>query len=650
MPRELILCERPDHVTRARSQAPQAQIVAVTPESAWACQEQRIDYLRLDDWCAGDRMNQFAESLQRQQYAWAHWLDRTLGTPVPSFGEFGFAPTRAQLFPLKQALDRFIRPAYILREAARIAKPDRLIVFERPPPPDCVGTLPTRPERPLFGLIAPSMLRDLLAVDVWPDQPPAIASFQAERRWSSIRQWLHAYRAWEVGPVRQLIVFCRNLLARRARVAWVGSSGYDLAFAIRSLQQRGVAMVRPPSLARLSAPYDAERVRMERCLRDQWRFLVTQPEFWAPLDAGHPALRPFAASLLQRWVCREIPDMWVQFLGACAWLQQGKFDALVGMELPSRTVGMFCLAARSIGLPSVLAIHNGGFTIDMPPQDAVGPIQCDTYLTYCREDIAYYEGFTERMGVFPRARIVPVGSARLEALRRTVNLHRSKALRARLLEGSRNPLLLYVPTSFRGPQRYFGEGASSDVAYFELQQRILRCCAEFPDVRVIYKEFPGGGDAVDPIPEFLARCVPNARIVSTPLTELIWAVDAIVIDWPSTALTEAVLTDKPLLVYAGRDWARLVPIAKSALQQRAWVSETPDAFETHVRAFLSADDFSPVTSQGEEFLELVGVRQRGPRSAERAAQAIEEAAIGLSLRVRTENSCERPPIDVMWSR
>jgi hypothetical protein len=103
---------------------------------------------------------------------------------------------------------------------------------------------------------------------------------------------------------------------------------------------------------------------------------------------------------------------------------------------------------------------------------------------------------------------------------------------------------------------------------------------------------------------------------------LIWAVDVIIVDFPSTALTEAVLTDKPLLVYAGRDWARLVPEARAALVKRAWVSETPEEFEDHVRRFLAAGEFSPLQGPNEEFLHLVGVRGQPHPAAKQMAERI----------------------------
>ena len=614
----MVLCERADHVRRARSQAPDATIVALTPESAWTCQQQGVAYRCLDAWYSHAEINVLADETLRRQYAWARWVDPTLWRAIPEFAAQRFTPAWAQLFLLKRVMDGFIRTAQILTDVAARGRPDRLVVFEREPCcPDVGVGLPSRVTRPLFALLASDVVGDSVPVEVWPEEREvASTSFQQSHR--RLLTWL---RNREEGSRAKLRRLWGNGWARGARVAWVGSTGYDLAHVVSRLQRRGIALVRPEPLAQLGASHRLNAERIHPALERAWNQVAESPDFWQPFDAVSPNLRPSVRPFLHRWMVEQVPVTWAQFLGAKAWLRRARVQALLGTEVPAHLVETFSLAAHSLGLPRILGIHHGGLLMDVPIRDCVGPMHSDVYLTYARHEIPYYERLGEALDTFPRAQIVPVGSARLEALRASPRRRRAAALRRRFADGGR-PVVLYVPTQFRSHYRYFCEGSTSDVAYFELQQRILRCCAEVPRARLLYKPFPGEF-AVNPIPEFIERFVPNARVVHAPITDLMWAVDAIIVDFPSTAVTEAAVTDRPLVVYAGRDWARLVPEAKAALAERAWVSETPEEFETHVRRLLAAERWPAVReAEADAFLRIIGVDATQPPAVERAADVI----------------------------
>ena len=100
------------------------------------------------------------------------------------------------------------------------------------------------------------------------------------------------------------------------------------------------------------------------------------------------------------------------------------------------------------------------------------------------------------------------------------------------------------------------------------------------------------------------------------------SVDAIIIDFPSTALTEALMTDKPIFVCAGRDWMRMFPRAIDSLKKGAWVSETRNEFEVQVRKFLAAGDFAPLTHADGEFATHYMTYMDDGRSAGRRAEVI----------------------------
>jgi hypothetical protein len=168
------------------------------------------------------------------------------------------------------------------------------------------------------------------------------------------------------------------------------------------------------------------------------------------------------------------------------------------------------------------------------------------------------------------------------------------------------------------------ETGYADVAYFELQERIIRLFAGFPHVRLLYKDVPSP-TVWNPIPDLIRREIPNGRAVFAPrLAELVWAVDAIILDHVITALGEALLTRKQMVVYDPYLPGNTLepPEAKTLLRKRAVVAETPDEFVEAVRSFLIANDFSEINMPNDEFLRAYSTHLNDSRSAQRAVDEI----------------------------
>jgi len=428
-----------------------------------------------------------------------------------------------------------------------------------------------------------------------------------------------------------------NMHANQARVAWCGNPD-PMDLIVSDLLRRRVAVTRVSSRPGKRRQDTVERERIASLLAEKAGSLMATDAFWQVLDPVSPALRAFAEPFLKRWLLDQVPLAWVQFQNVRDWLRSGRFSALICTEIQDPVNSSILMAAEALALPRITCVHNPtNGVVDGPAIDCLGPIQSDVHLVAGEGEARYYRTFENRLDVFGRAKEIAVGSPRLDALRNSSERQSAARLRAAFTAGDSLPLILYIPTNLTGCYRYFNEGHISDVAYFELQQRMVKVFAEFPNVRLLYKPFRSEF-ATNPIPEFISEFVPNGRVVFTPLTELVWAVDAIIIDYPSTPLVEAALTDKPIIVYAGRNWARMPSEAKQALEKRAWVSEAPDEFESQGRQFLTAGNFVPLASPDDEFLRLYATHLNDGRSAERAADVILNiVAEQETLRSRTLN-------------
>jgi len=612
--------------------------VALTPRAVWTCQQIGIQYLKVDDYYSDVGLNKFAERITGVEYTWARWVDEELSKAVPEFGQAHFCPARQQLYFLKRTFDNFLFPAYALAQFVSEFRPTKLIAFERPtflPDLDALSV-----ERPLHSLMCPSLQSDNCKVEIWPHvedahcspgkSPADIAiSPRTPRGW--LRQFgrklpksmfllMHRWHRWLVESTHNL----QNRLAdgTTADVAWLGN-GYDLAIVVPCLRQRHVAVWRYTDLQGRASSFANETGQVQALLNAQWDQLKVAPEFWAPLDLLNVSLRALAEPFLRRWVIDGITRSWGEFLAARQWLLEWKIDLVMTAVVGTTSASSVFSAAANLGLPRLIYIHNPpGGPLDLPGQDCLDLIQADYYLVEGHGDVEYFKSFNTRYGLFQRAQPIATGSARLDAVRQACSPGKVRHIRRALRAKNEGPFILYIPTMLFGPYRYFNDGASSDVAYFELLQRLLPVFAEYP-VNLFYKPFPQ--DYTDnPISSFIEQRVPNGRMIrgAWPLTDLMWAADAVVLDFPSTAITEVLLTDKPVLCYAGREWARMFPEARRALLKRAMVPETPDECEAQLREFLEKRDFTPLVSPDDEFLRLYATHLNDGRSAERAADTI----------------------------
>lgn len=616
----LVFCDRVSHVNRALKECHGARIVALTPQVVETCEQLDLSYILLDTYVSASAVNRVADAMIGLQYDWAAWLDEELGKAVPEFCSLDFKPAAAQIAFLKRTIDYYLLPATVLREFFDVVTPVTVFVFERPPFVPALDASNT--QRPLHALLIPSLAPRGTRVEVLPDtalgHSEVLGDTVPRRTYLLLRRTAGRFlRALKRHSTR------RNKPERL--VAWVGITGPDIDYAIALLERRGIKALRPPrglSAARAKA-VDCREIRIR--LRPVVDALISDKQFWTPIDAVSSALREVVAPFLRRWLLWDVPTFWAQFLAARDWLSASGVTAAVGIEVEGLWTSALCHAAKSLGLPRVARIHNGGLFQDLPAVDCYGPTQSDFFLVNGTGDAAYLEELARRYPDVSRAVNIPVGSPRLDGVAGS-RPQRVARLESRLRRGDTRPLVLYVPTMLMGCYRYFCEGYISDSAYVILVQRILRCFSDFPDVRVLYKPMARAFTR-DPIPDFIARELSNVEVIWGRLTDVMWAADAIVIDFSATAITEAVVTDKPLVVHAGRDWARMLPQGKTALEGRALISETIEEFETNIRTFLAKGTFEPVTTPAHEFIRLYCTYLEDGRSAERMADVIAELSM-----------------------
>ncbi|MBP62393.1 MAG: hypothetical protein CMJ62_12810 [Planctomycetaceae bacterium] len=661
-----------DHKLPARS------IVALTPEAAYECQMKGVPYLKLDDFYDPNDLIAQHETAFADEVAWADSVDAFVQEAIPEFAEAQFAPARCTFQSLQSLLDEFFVGAFVLESFLERSNPETIAYWSSQLiQPDNIS-----PTISIYPRILPhcagykdirlQILDELIPAPTSPrcfgsqvvSRPDAPSGETIRRRpWriglQRLRDRLIRFSPTLANEFRLLYRFgfkqCARSLFRFSvspqRVLVLGG-GYDLAPTAVALRAKGCCLEwwgsslsplqQAPDGTGAVAPCEngsAQETEMLRRLRSLWPVLKEDDAFWIPWTKWGIGRNAYAEALLANWWLDVVPPMWTAFSRARAKFAETRYAAVAAAEAGSGGAvnAAILQAAGANGIPRVVYQHGSSSRISSRLWISA--------LRHSERHLVYGSGtkeqLTECLPQHPvdRGEVQAVGSARLDALRVNRSPRDARYLRAKLRHDDARPLILYVPTLSGGYGRLVHDlGGYPDVSYFELEQRVTSVFSEFRDVRLLYKEFTVLNSLWSPIPSWIQRQVPNGEICppSLRLTDLMWAVDAIIVDHAITALGEVLLTSKPLIVYDPPDPHGLLerPEAKRLLRKRATVAECPDEFVACVRSFLAANDFTEVQSPDEEFLAAYGTYMNDGRSASRAADAILALVHGKS-----ESSC-----------
>lgn len=228
---------------------------------------------------------------------------------------------------------------------------------------------------------------------------------------------------------------------------------------------------------------------------------------------------------------------------------------------------------------------------------------------------------------FPQAktRVIAAGSAALEGLQaRLTPEDKGTRRRLGLRTGQRSVIYsLSGVRDFRFPQYHRTESAN-----YQLQRRLVDFFAGFPEIHFFVKLYTSDWGA-SPIARRIADLkLPNVKaLTEPPMSELLGAADAFVIDFPSTTLSEMALTSKPIYfidALSSLDW---IPRALDSVRRRCSYFADLDAAQAAMRRDFTADNFSPVKDR--DYVLNYGLCEEDGRSLLRARDALFET-IGAS--------------------
>jgi hypothetical protein len=609
--------------------------LALTPPAGKALAERGIDYLVLDDFFEeADLLGSIDDRLDFQ-VEWAVWLDRYIQSKILPFEQVNFTPALAFFYQIKNFFDRLTVHRFSLEAFLAGYRPAKIIWMST--------HKSIMRERHAMGLhyvdqILPVLVRDrdieLTTLKLPNDD--AASLFKALENYSrEIRSFLKEeardflarariqVQGWRLSKSQKKHLQQSRLSKTNILVL---QNTYDIYYVLPHLVAAGVS-TRYPSLNRIAAhSKKINNGEIKASLHKVWIEIIKEPRFWALLEGwleGKEIVKPW----LERLWFHSFFEYWQGLQQSREFLKNNRSQGLVvantlGLEPYSVGAG-FLHGARLAGIPIFSVLHGTapGYCLHpiMAPLDL--PF-ADFYFAHGVGVAKYLHQVAERYP-FRHAITLAGGSPRVDGTRNSFDPQRAVKLRQKLAESETRPLVLHIP-DFLYYHRRLGGDAVSCMPYFELQKKIINLFIEFKNVRLVYRSFTG--EWPDLMPGIVKQRVPNAIIAraNIKLSDLIWAVDAIILDYPVTPLSDVLLTNKPLIVFSDKRYYKMFEPAKALLRKRATLVETPEEYLTAIREFLGKGDFEELAFPNNEFRRYYITDKDDGKAAARVADYILE--------------------------
>jgi hypothetical protein len=636
--RTVAICDHPDAVEFLLGGGAGAQRIddwlALTPPTGQALAERGINYLAVDDFFAeADLLGNIDDRL-RFQVEWAIWLDQYLQSRIPQFAQVNFIPGLALLYQIKTFFDRVRVHSYSLGAFLSSYLPAKIIWV-----PTSRSVIKERHTVDFHYVdhILPALAGERnieLAIVQLPDEDSFSFSTFLKSNLRQIKSllketarqcWVRAkirYQGWRVSRQNRdkLLPLRPSYKARLLAMQDI----YDLPFVLPHLFAAGL-QIYYPSLKKLAA--QSKKIKddeIETALKEVWQEIITEPQFWALLEEWQQG-----REIVKPWLAR----LWFQaFFEYWQGLQQGR-EYLKNQEvhgiLVANTLGLrpfrvgvgFLHAARLAKTPIFSSPHGTLPGYCQHPLMALLDLPlADFHLAHGVGLANYLHEVAERFPL-PHATTVALGSPTVDGIAKRYNPRKAAALREKLVGSEDRPLVLHIP-GFLEYHRRLGGDALSCMPYFTVQKQVVEMFAQFRNIRLVYRSFPGQWS--DLMPKLVKQYVPEAIIAGSDikLADLVWAVDGIILDYPATPLSEVLLTNKPIIVFSDKRYYKMFETAKVLLRKRATLAETPEEYLAAIREFLTKGEFNELSSPNNEFRRYYITDKDDGRAAERVADYI----------------------------
>ena len=602
--------------------------IALGPSAMWALSRKGIPYHIAEDFCKQEDI----ETLCVENHSRIEWLcnrlDENIFRDNPDLQEKGIRPCLFHIMPITILLDGLLR---------RIVQLKAILSNY----PDCPVWIHKETNRPpgIFGLTfsnEDTLWGNLLSLEGWQRNIHILCSENPSRLRKQtsglaalrtrflkhaeplIQRHLHLYTNLKALSEKNLNAIIRTIGPKNKGTLLIHNSPYEWSWVIPSLRAKGWRVL----FFKDKCLYDYSDVSFYENSSDKIPLLEDDAEIMRLFEYDNINFLNVLKSRF-RWLTANLPAACRKVdLSVSRIVRDYKVKAILTSTNPSGVSHVVQQVARSLGIPVIryqhgfVCSHNGLMQLN----EHSDLVTSDVFLTFGRGVDASYQKFVDK---YP-AKVISVGSAKLDGLRRISGLENHKV---RNKPDNRPVNILYVTSAYFGNLWYCGfSPAFSDSLFMKEQLRIIeRLCKLRETVGnnfdITIKLDPSSWSHDPPwIKEFESK--KGIRIIkrSPSFINLLSQSDIVVLDMPTTVLLEAVAASLPVFVLM-RHWAYPAQ-ALQLLTRRAVATGNLHYLMYALQKYLTRGVY-PAHIENNDFLRAYGNFRDDGNSTKRAIGVIE---------------------------
>ena len=664
----LIFIELPGQIDTALKAARRRGItdyhlLALTPHVEYALEKKGWAYQRPEDYHSEEDINAVGLEDVSTLNRYCDTVDDFLQDRCDILKEHGIRPANLNWYYLKILFNSVSIRAFIIRRILETERPQQMLYFGTQKEPAIRNLVFLRESAWSRVIPLACAAMDVPYAHLGKDTNPSILNRRPwDRSWKpraaikesgrrllgpvGIRLFWKAYKETQSFAHWLRSRLHNNRLPSRPTVL-VLESDYSLAHLLLQAESRGSFNILRWEVERLQTPFyldhsmvfkngsAASAFPARHALREQSKRLGEEmgaiPDIRSFFQFSAIDCFPALERRLVRFFEVDLPELVYTYLNARALLRAERPIAVLAATMGDYSRQAVALAARNENIPFVVYRH-GESSGHMEMKSGVHPIN-ETIelllphyvLVFGEGDVKYFNNSERRI-----ARIVPVGSAVLDHLKKPVAPDTGAKLRRKFGLSPDKKLVVYALTDMEGNIRIAPYRSRSPSLTYKIQRKLLDVFSEFPEIQFVLKLHVPPGHPCSPIAqEVKDRRLANCVTMTEPLTSLLPMADMFITDYPTTSFLEMLTTDRPILVCGHqlpRRWAAdWHPSVLDMWKERVVYADDLEKFLDLLRAHLKEERFQAVQSAN-TLLKLFGTHLDDGQSAHRAHVFLESLA------------------------
>ena len=334
-------------------------------------------------------------------------------------------------------------------------------------------------------------------------------------------------------------------------------------------------------------------------------------------------LYPLLRERIEFLIRMGVPACLTAFEEASGAIKTKKIKAVLAPYFITPTSHSIARAARNMGVPILTWFHGPGGITDHATIHYMELMSSDICMSY---GPMLSKNYLNRAKGY-KTKIVPVGSSRLDCIKRKANRVKSKLpddISGKIHD--RRACLVYATTHYYENDFYFCVfPPQSDNMLYRTQLEMIDGIGGLNDAEAIVKLFPGGHHRDPPLREYAeTKGYRNMKWVKDvpSFVDLLDRCDVVVLDFPSTPLVEAVAAGKPVFLLT--KYLEIWKPALKLLKRRVACFEHEGKLIESLKKYQQTGIY-PADLSDNEFLKACGTYLNDGKSCERAATEVLKA-------------------------